>query len=144
MIIEFTPSPITSDIDFLTHKINEETIAFGTATPFAFFIRDEDNKIIAGASGSVIFGCIYTDQLWVDKNYRKLGYGRKLMERIHDYGRESKCHIATVNTMSFQTAREFYEKLGYVVDFERSGYNKNSQCIFLRRSLDTLKSQVSL
>ncbi|MGI9215084.1 MAG: GNAT family N-acetyltransferase, partial [Gammaproteobacteria bacterium] len=62
---EFTASPIASDIEFLTQKINEETNDFGVASPFAFFIRNEDNCIIAGCNGSVIFGSIYTDQLWV-------------------------------------------------------------------------------
>jgi ribosomal protein S18 acetylase RimI-like enzyme len=57
------------------------------------------------------------------------------MEGVHDYGRENGCSMATVATMSFQNAKAFYEKLGYVVDFERSGYTQNSSCIFLKRSL---------
>ena len=124
MHVEFTTSPSSADIDFITQKINEEITDFGTATPFAFFIRNEDGGIIAGCNGSIIFGCIYTDQLWVDKNYRHKKIGKKLMEAVHDYGNNAECRIATVNTMNFQNAKEFYEKLGYVVDFERSGYNK--------------------
>ena len=135
MKIEFTISPLTQDIDFLTHKINEETKSFGTAIPFAFFIRDKAGHITAGANGSVIFGSIYTDQLWVDIDHRKSGYGTKLMEAIHEYGRQSQCTLSTVNTMNFQNAREFYEKLGYRVDFERSGYNKNSKMLFMQKDL---------
>ena len=41
------------------------------------------------------------------------------MAQAHHYGRENECSIATVATMSFQDAKAFYEKLGYVVDFER-------------------------
>ncbi len=67
MNIVFTSAPASEDIDFLTHKINEETPEFGEAHPFAFFIRDEKNQIIAGCNGSVIFGSIYTDQLWVHR-----------------------------------------------------------------------------
>jgi hypothetical protein len=37
--------------------------------------------------------------------------------------------------MSFQGAREFYEKLGYVVDFERTGYTKNSSMLFMKKEL---------
>jgi GNAT superfamily N-acetyltransferase len=135
MKIEFTISPLTQDIDFLTHKINEETKSFVTATPFAFFIRDKDGSITAGANGSLIFGSIYTDQLWVHRNHRKSGYGTKLMEVIHEYGRQSKCAISTVNTMNFQAAHEFYKKLGYKVDFERSGYHKNSKMLFMWKEL---------
>jgi len=87
------------------------------------------------AAGIVIFGSIYTDQLWVHPNHRKNGLGHQLMEAVHDYGRRSGCRIATVATMSFQGAKAFYEKLGYVSDFERQGYTQNSSCIFLKRSL---------
>ncbi len=116
-------------------KINQETPAFGSAYPFAFFIRDESNQIIAGCNGSVVFGAIYTDQLWVHPDHRNKGLGHQLMTQVHDYGREHGCTMGTVATMSFQAAKTFYEKLGYVVDFERSGYAQGSSCIFLKRSL---------
>lgn len=135
MNLEHTSTPASADIDFLTQKINQETPEFGEAHPFAFFIRDEKNHIIAGCNGSVIFGNIYTDQLWVHPAHRKNGLGHKLMEAVHDYGLRSGCRIATVATMSFQGAKAFYEKLGYVTDFERQGYTQNSSCIFLKRSL---------
>jgi len=106
MKIEFTSTPASEDIDFLTQKINQETPAFGEANPFSFFIRDESNQIIAGCNGSMIFGSIYTDQLWVNPGSRKQGLGRQLMEAVHDYGRRSGCSMATVATMSFQSAQE--------------------------------------
>lgn len=133
--IQYTSIPASADIDFLTQKINQETPEFGEAHPFAFFIRDKRNQIIAGCNGSVIFGSIYTDQLWVHPAHRKKGLAHQLMETVHDYGRRSGCRIATVATMSFQGAKSFYEKLGYITDFERQGYTQNSSCIMLKRSL---------
>jgi GNAT superfamily N-acetyltransferase len=135
MNIDFTLTPETRDIDFLTKQINQETQEFGAAYPFAFFMRNDYSQIIAGCNGSVIFGSLYTDQLWVHPNYRKQGMGYKLMEAVHEYGRKSGCSMATIATMNFQGAKIFYEKLGYIVDFERSGYANNSSCIFLKRSL---------
>ena len=135
MKIEHTSTPASEDIDFLTQKINQETPDFGSAHSFAFFVRDEHNQIIAGCNGSVIFGSIYTDQLWVHPDHRKNGLGHKLMEAVHNYGRKSECSMATVATMSFQGVKAFYEKLEYVADFERPGYTQNSSCIFLKRSL---------
>jgi hypothetical protein len=73
---EFTESPNQVDIEFLTQKINVETSAYGKAYPFAFFTRDYENNIISGANGYVIYGVIYTDQLWVDSAYRKQGLAR--------------------------------------------------------------------
>lgn len=133
--IKLTSSPTATDIDFLTKQINQETLEFGESYPFGFFMRDETNQIMAGCNGSVIFGSIYTDQLWVHPAHRKNGLGRTLMEAVHDYGRKSGCSIAAVATMSFQGAQSFYEKLGYVTDFERSGYTHNSSCYFMRKEL---------
>lgn len=133
--ITHTPSPTAADIDFLTQKINEETLEFGKTYPFGFFARNEEDKIIAGCHGLVIFGKIYTDQLWVHVDYRKRGLARQLMECVHDFGRKQGCTMATLSTMSFQGAKEFYEKLGYVVDFERAGYTHDSSCFFLRKQL---------
>ncbi|HFF3630113.1 TPA: GNAT family N-acetyltransferase [Legionella pneumophila] len=104
-------------------------------TFLCFFVRDEKGQIIEGCTGSIIFGSIYTDQLWVHPEHRGKGLGHKLMAQVHDYGRENECTMATVAIMSFQGAKAFYEKLGYVVDFERAGYTQNSICIFLKRSL---------
>lgn len=133
--IQYTSTPASTDIDFLTNKINQETPKLGEAYPFAFFMRDDKNQIIAGCNGSVIFGSIYTDQLWVHPDHRNKGLGYQLMEAVHDYGRKSGCSMATVATMSFQGAKAFYEKLGYVTDFERQGYRRGSSCIFLKQSL---------
>jgi GNAT superfamily N-acetyltransferase len=136
MSIEFTKSPMETYINFLTQKINQETPEYGEAHPFAFFIRDESNQIIAGCNGSVIFGGIYTDQLWVHPDCRKNGLGHQLMEAVHDYGRkEWGCTMATVSTMSFQGALGFYKKLGYVTDFERTGYAHSSSSHFMRKEL---------
>lgn len=135
MNIKQTNSPKPEDIEYLTQKINEEIKDYGSCKPFGFFIRDESQKIIAGCNGYIIFGCIYTDQLWVDTNYRRQGLARKLMKKVHEYGVEQGCKIATLCTMSFQNAFNFYEKLGYKVDLERKGYNSDSSCLFLRKDL---------
>ena len=140
--IERSLEPNNYDIDFLTQQINHETSEIGSAYPFAFFARNERDEIVAGCNGSVIFGSIYTDQLWVHPEWRKKKLGQKLMEHVHDYGCEIGCHMAIVSTMSFQNSREFYEKLGYEVDFERSGYINNSSCFLLRRELKKHKTKI--
>ena len=124
-----------SDIEFLTQKINAETPAYGAAYPFAFFTRDKNNNMIAGANGDVIYGTIYTDQLWVDPAFRNRGIARELMEKIHQFGLKEGCSMASISTMSFQKARGFYEKLGYQVDFERHGHVNNSSCLFMSKNL---------
>lgn len=133
--IEYTSNPNNDDLEFLTQKIHAETSGFGVWEPFAFFIRDDNHQIIAGCNGFIIFGVIYTDQLWVDPSHRKQGLGQALMDKVHEYGRTLKCSRATLSTMSFQDAQAFYERLGYSQDFELKGYINNSSNYFLGKNL---------
>ena len=135
MNIKYVKHPTACDINFITAKINQETLEYGQADSFAFFIKDDAGYIIAGANGFIMYGAIYTDQLWVDKNYRGRGFGCNIMHKIHDLGKSKKCTFATIQTMSFQDAQFFYKKLGYIQDFKRTGYIKNSDCILMKKIL---------
>lgn len=117
---EIIETPSSADLDFLTQGINKESVGQGSAYPFAIFIRDKEGNIIAGCNGSIIFGSIYIDQLWVKPNLRGQGIAKRLMKFVHSYGKKQGCTLATVTTMDFQ-APVFYQKLGYKVDFSRQG-----------------------
>jgi len=136
--IEFTENPSTEDIQTLTNSINYEAAIRGItskAFPFGFWIREADGTLIAGCNGSIVYGMIYTDQLWVDPAYRNQGLGITLMEKVHELGLLHHCSLATVCTMDFQEVRNFYEKLGYECDFERHGYAQEAICYFLKKML---------
>jgi GNAT superfamily N-acetyltransferase len=135
MEIQFSKSPKENDINYLTEKINTETVEFGYAYPFGFFIKDDKNNIMAGANGFVIYGKIYTDQLWVDPKHRKKGLATRLMNQVHEFGVKESCFIATISTMSFQKSEGFYKKLGYEVEFKRQGHTNNSSCLFMKKKL---------
>lgn len=133
--IEQKPEYSPKDVEFLTGRINEEYSNFGIALPCSFCIRNKEDKIIAGCSGSILYGSIYIDQLWVHPDHRNKGLGFELMESVHSCGAGKGCKMSTVCTMNFQEAEDFYLKCGYTMDFERSGYAKNSKCIFMKRAL---------
>lgn len=142
--ITTTFTPNTSEIDFLTRMINEESKAQNIkeeAYPFGIFIRNkkaatpEKDVLIGGCNGSVVYGSIYTDQLWVSPEHRGKGYGKLLMERVHQLGQTKNCKTATVGTMSFQGTQSFYESLGYQVEFVREGYTNESRMIYLKKTL---------
>ena len=133
--IQFDPHPKACDIDHITQRIQEETPDYGEIYPFAFFIREDAQDIIAAANGFVMYGAFYTDQLWVDAGFRKQGWGRALMEKVHAFGLAKGCRMATVSSMDFQAAIAFYQALGYTVDYERKGYIQGSSCLFFSKHL---------
>lgn len=102
---------------------------------FAISLRDEGNEMKGGCNGVLYYGCLYIDQLWLEKMVRGHGFGKQLMEAAETLGKEKECLFSTVNTMDWE-ALDFYKKLGYFVEFERKGYHKNSIFYFLRKDFD--------
>ena len=135
MKIEQTLQPSAEYITFLREMIDAEDPDKYAISEVAFFMRNDEGEIIAGCNCFVFCGAIYTDQLWVHKSYRKQGFGRKLLDEVHNYGREAGCTMTTIATMSYQKALGFYEELGYVADFTREGYMDGSKAIFLKKEL---------
>ena len=117
MKIEHTKHPSPQDINFLREMIDVENPDKDSIYEVGFFIRNDEDKIIAGCNCFVLFGAIHIDQVWVHKLHRRQGLGRSLLETVHSYGREAGCTIATVTTMTFQRALGFYEIMGYSSDF---------------------------
>jgi ribosomal protein S18 acetylase RimI-like enzyme len=103
-------------------------------TPFAFIINDDNGKVLGGAKGATLYGCLYVDLLWIDPSLRKQGWGRKLMQEAENLGKKRKCTFATVNTMDWE-ALPFYQSLGYQIEYVGEGFEKNSKMYALRKSL---------
>ena len=135
MKIERILNPDQKDTDFLREMIDAENTDKDDIYSIGFFIRNDDGAIIAGCNCFVLFGSIYTDQIWVHRHHRRQGLGSNLLDEVHTHGRSAGCSMATVATMSFQRALGFYEGLGYVVDLTREGYVHGSSAIFLKKML---------
>ncbi|KTC84496.1 GNAT family N-acetyltransferase [Legionella brunensis] len=133
--LSFENNPCPNDIQILGNAIMHNATqkkGFKPLDFFAFFIRDEDKKIMGGCNGSTLYGCLYIDQLWVNDSLRHQGFGTQLMLAAEQYGKEKGCTFATVNTMDWE-ALDFYKKLGFSVEFARRGFLKNSTFYFLRK-----------
>ena len=135
--ITFDPNPSTEDVQILGDGIMANIKQQRKLDPlqfFAFFIRDEHNKILGGCNGGTLHGGLHIDQLWVDESIRDQHYGTTLILAAEKFGKERGCAFATVNTMSWE-APEFYKKLGFEVEFIRHGFKHDSSFYFLRKAL---------
>ena len=138
LTISYDPSPKHDDTKIIWQGISahaKKVRGLSSGKPFAFFIRDESNQIKGGCSGYIYYGCLYVDLLWVDESLRDQSYGSQLMKNSEKLAYENNCNFIAVNTMDFE-ALGFYKKLGFVVEFERKGFDKNSSMFFLRKDLD--------
>ena len=136
--ITFDPNSSVEDIQILGDGIMhyaKQQKGQGPLQFFAFFIRDENNKILGGCAGNTLYGSLSIGYLWVDDSMRHQNYGTQLMQAALQFGKKHDCTFATVNTMDWE-ARGFYIKLGFEIEFIRHGFLNDSSFYFLRKTLD--------
>lgn len=89
-------------------------------------------------AGAVVVECfwqaLHIKYVYVDEQYRSHGLGTRLMQRALAYGLEQNCPFAFVETLSFQ-ALEFYQKMGFELDFTRTGYAHGTSFHYLSKKL---------
>lgn len=135
LVYEENPSP--SDEAILFNGIVESAAinkGMGRTNPFAYFIKDQNDKIVAGLKGFIYYGCLEIDLLWVADEFRHKGWGTILIRETENLGREKNCKFISVNTMEWE-ALTFYQKLGYQIEFVQGGYEKDTKMCYLRKNL---------
>ena len=71
-------------------------------------MKNED-EIIGGLIGGTYWGWLYIDRFWIRKDFRKLGFGSKLLKMAEKEAMDRGCKNAHLDTHDFQ-AVEFYRK----------------------------------
>lgn len=109
------------DIDFICDRLVEYNLNRVPKTQEQEFVNitktivDEENNIVAGCYAKMYcWNVIYIDILWVDKEYRKHGFGTALLQEIEKFAQQEKCQLIHLDTFDFQ-AKDFYVKQGYEV-----------------------------
>lgn len=117
---------------FSRHAISKTGID-GKTDSVAFLAFDKE--ILVGAIVVEVFwGALHIKYILVEESYRGSKIGSKLMETALAFGQSHNCPFAFVETMSFQ-ALGFYQKMGFVLEYTRSGYAQNTSFHYLRKDL---------
>ena len=95
-------------------------------------------KFVGAIVVQPFWGQLHIKYLFVEKHYRGQGIARELMNHALEFGKQRDCNFAFVETMSFQ-APEFYQKMGFKIEFSRPRYAKNTCFHYLKKDL---KSEV--
>jgi GNAT superfamily N-acetyltransferase len=89
--------------------------------PLNLALRDRDGALVGGLYGASMWEWLLIDGLWVAEEIRGQGLGRMLLLEAEAAAIELGCRGAWLGTFDFQ-ARGFYERLGYVVFAELTGF----------------------
>ncbi|ALS99599.1 GNAT family N-acetyltransferase [Lacimicrobium alkaliphilum] len=124
MKIEIEDSPSAELTDFLHQQIvdfNRAHRELNQRQSIAAVIRDEQNKIIAGAAGESFGNWLQLKTLWVDESQRGKRLGSQLLKAIESKAKARGCKFCLLDTLDIQ-AKPFYEKLGYKVQWTQQHY----------------------
>ncbi len=115
LLVEAEPTP--ADIRFLQDKLYEYNVE-QTGSPdgkwLCIFVRDDNGNIAAGLHGWSWSGSAKVENLWVRRDLRRQGYGKRLLEAAEREAAARGCRQLFLDTFSFQ-APLFYQKLGYEI-----------------------------
>jgi GNAT superfamily N-acetyltransferase len=140
------PSPLQWSIDLhpsdrAIQAIRNELIAYNIATAaidasrdIAVFLHDAHGQLMGGIVGTIWGQCMEIKYLWVHASLRGHGYGSRLLQTLEQEARAQQCHVAILDTYSFQ-APAFYQRLGYEVFGVIDGYPEGHQKVFLKKRL---------
>lgn len=94
----------------------------------------EDVEFVGAIVVQLFWKQLHIKYLFVEEKFRGKGLARQLMNHALEFGKKRGCQFAFVETMSFQ-APEFYQKMGFMIEFSRTGYAENTTFHYLKRFL---------
>lgn len=116
---------------------SERSIESELTNPLALWLIAVDNDRVAGYVGSQsVMGEADMMNLAVDPEYRRMGVGKKLVEKLIDALSEEAVHSLTLEVrVSNVGAISLYEKMGFQQVGRRPGYysNPKEDALILRK-----------
>lgn len=108
-------TPSAEELQFLEDRIyehNSSRTGRDDGRSFGFFIRDEQDEIVAGLDGWTWAQACQILNFWVHSDLRGRGYGHALLESAESEARARGCRVVALNSYSFQSPG-FYLNHGY-------------------------------
>ena len=136
LVIDTEPTP--HDVQYLEDRIyefNSDATGIADGEWLAIFLRDDDDRIVAGISGSTWGGYCEIRQFWVEEARRRHGLGTALLGAAEREARRRGCRHILLMTFSFQ-APAFYAKHGFDVLAVVDDHPRGHQNLLMRKRLD--------
>ncbi|WP_010294619.1 GNAT family N-acetyltransferase [Clostridium senegalense] len=97
------------------------------------YLKDGEKTIGAILCDTFNF-CIYIEIMWIDKDYRGKGLGKKLISKAEKIAKENGCILSHTCSLSYQ-APEFYQACGYEIFGKLDDYPNGIVQYFLKKKL---------
>ena len=129
-------NPIEEQISNLRFKVEEETTnRIKSPNKNLLLQLYNSNTIIAECYTKQYLNSFHIFLIHVLANHRRQGYGRMLINKLKEIGKTRHIDFITLNTILNKTAKSFYLKVGFELEFERYGYSSEETCCYFIKKL---------
>ena len=121
------------DLEIALDEYDESYIGYKAEGHISIGITD-NGEVIAGLDACMTaFKILYVSTVYVDERYRRMGYGKMLLEEMEKRAKMLGANVIRLDTFGWQ-GKEFYKAMNY----EQVGYYKNDiddyeEYFFLKR-----------
>ena len=132
---ETTPDP--AEVERVRQGLfayNQRHTSDDSYEPVTLLVRDRAGAVVGGLLGSIYWGWLAVDILWLADEVRHQGWGSRLLHTAEQIAIERGCHSAHLDTLSFQ-APLFYEQHGYTVFGVLDDMPRGHRRYFLKKDL---------
>lgn len=117
-IISDTPDFLVKKREIDLEKYEQSHKVTVNYRQFSLILYNDNNEPVAVLEAYTAFAEIYIDDIWVDTQHRKKGYGKMLLSYLEQHFDNKGFNNINLVTNRFQ-APEFYQKCGYELEFIR-------------------------
>lgn len=144
-----TDTPTNEEMEYILNAVkNDKHIKtrgkyYDGGVEISLVLKDSKGIVRGGVTASTVFNVMHLEVLWVDENYRRRGFGSKLVQSAEQLGLAKGCFAAQTWTFSFQ-GPEFYPTVGYELIGIYDGYpNKITEHAFKKRLNPNLHEKIA-
>jgi ribosomal protein S18 acetylase RimI-like enzyme len=94
------------------HAYNFDATGYRDGRALSCFLRDADQRLVAGLDGFTWGGYAKVDFLWVSETWRGSGLGTRLLAAAEAEAKARGCRTIVLDSHEFQ-APDLYRRLGY-------------------------------
>ena len=138
--------PSAEDAAYLSQQFrayNDQQSGTFPSKALHLFAYDPDKQMIGGLAGSIFWGWLHVDTLWVAERYRQYGIGTCLMDMAESEARAMGVNQAYLETTDFQ-AVGFYEKRGYHIFAHLDNQPPGHTCYYMKNSRPQRKVKITV
>ena len=132
--IQQREQPSEEDIEYISRQFrayNDRQSGVFPSRELHLFAYAPDGQIVGGLAGSIFWGWLHVDTLWVAEPYRKHGLGTSLMDQAEAEAITMGVHQAFLESTDFQ-AVGFYKKRGYQVFAQLEDQPPGHICYYMK------------